>query len=124
MGVVRMYRWGYGCCCKEVYRYPHELLLFPTPLVLALFLAAASLTLLLCSFFNVFSFFKINDKLSINWDSQSNMDSVKEKVASLLKGCGYKTGYQIYQCEKGFWVRMQLYKLYKNKNIYKSIEKP
>ena len=31
-----------GCCCKEVYRYP------PTPLVLALFLAAASL--LLCSF--------------------------------------------------------------------------
>ena len=25
------------CCCKEVYRYPHKLLLFPTPLVLALF---------------------------------------------------------------------------------------
>ena len=39
-----------GRCCKEVYRYPHnnKLLLFPTPLVLALFWAAASL--LLCSF--------------------------------------------------------------------------
>ena len=41
-----------GCCCKEVYRYPLNnkllLLIFPTPLVLALFLAAASL--LLCSF--------------------------------------------------------------------------
>ena len=38
-----------GCCCKEVYRYPHNnYLLFPTPpLVLALFLAAASL--LFCS---------------------------------------------------------------------------
>ena len=34
-----------GCCCKEVYRCLHnkKLLLFPTPLVLALFLAAASL---------------------------------------------------------------------------------
>ena len=43
------------CCCKEVYRYPHNnlLLIFPTPLVLGLFLAAASL--LLCSFLNVFS---------------------------------------------------------------------
>ena len=35
-----------GCCCNEVYRY------FPTPLVLALFLAAASL--LLCSFLKCF----------------------------------------------------------------------
>ena len=28
-----------GCCCKEVYGYSHnnKLLLFPTPLVLALF---------------------------------------------------------------------------------------
>ena len=32
-----------GCCCKEVYRYPHNNLIFPTPLVLVLFLAAASL---------------------------------------------------------------------------------
>ena len=42
------------CCCKEVYRYSHnnKLLLFPTPLVLALFLAAASL--LLCSFLKCF----------------------------------------------------------------------
>ena len=38
------------CCCKEVYRYPHnnyKYFLY-TPLVLGLFLAAASL--LLCSF--------------------------------------------------------------------------
>ena len=35
-----------GCCCKEVYRY------FPTPLVLAHVLAAASL--LLCSFKKMF----------------------------------------------------------------------
>ena len=27
-----------GCCCKEVYRYPHKnYLIFPTPLILALF---------------------------------------------------------------------------------------
>ena len=38
---------------KDVYRYPHNnYLIFPTPLVLALFLAAASL--LLCSFFKCF----------------------------------------------------------------------
>ena len=43
IGVVS--RW----CCKEVYGYPHN-----NPLVLALFLAAASL--FLCSFLNVFSF--------------------------------------------------------------------
>ena len=50
MGVVS------ECCCKEVYyRYPHNnYLLFPTPLVLALFLAASSL--FLRSFLNVFSF--------------------------------------------------------------------
>ena len=45
-----------GCCCKEVYRYPHNNYEFSlyTPLVLGLFLAAASL--LLCSFKkNVFS---------------------------------------------------------------------
>ena len=52
MGMVTMYRIGVisGWCCKEVYRYPHNnLFIFPTPLVLALLLAAASL--LLCSFF-------------------------------------------------------------------------
>ena len=40
-----------GCCCKEVYRYPHNNYNFSlyTPLVLAPFLAAASI--LLCSFF-------------------------------------------------------------------------
>ena len=28
-----------GCCCKEVYKYPHNnyYVLFPTPLVLALY---------------------------------------------------------------------------------------
>ena len=41
-----------GCCCKEVYRYPHIIITFPYSLVLALFLAAASL--LLCSFFKSF----------------------------------------------------------------------
>ena len=47
-----------GCCCKEVYRYPHNnYLLFPTPHVLALFLAAASL--LLCSIFTCFLFLSV-----------------------------------------------------------------
>ena len=43
------------CCCKEVYKYPQNnyILILPTPLVVGLFLAAASL--LLCSFLNVFS---------------------------------------------------------------------
>ena len=40
-----------GCRCKEVYRYT-IIIIFPTPLVLALFLAAASL--LLCSFLKCF----------------------------------------------------------------------
>ena len=36
-----------GCCCKEVYRYPHKnLLLSPTPLVLALSLAASFLAII------------------------------------------------------------------------------
>ena len=45
-----------GCCCKEVYRYPHNNYKFSlyTPLVLGHFLAAASL--LLCSCFYIFSF--------------------------------------------------------------------
>ena len=41
-----------GFCCKEVERYPHNYYVFLyTPLVLALFLAAASI--LLCSFFYI-----------------------------------------------------------------------
>ena len=42
------------CCCKEVYRYPHNNYYFSlyTPLVLGLFLATASL--LLCSFLKCF----------------------------------------------------------------------
>ena len=43
-----------GWCCKEVYRYPHNYYVSLLPIVLARFLAAASL--LLCSFFKVFSF--------------------------------------------------------------------
>ena len=41
-------------CCKEVYRHPHHNYKFSlyTPLILGLFLAAASL--LLCSFFKCF----------------------------------------------------------------------
>ena len=34
-----------GCCCKEVYRFPHNILI-PTPLVLALF--CSSIPILLC----------------------------------------------------------------------------
>ena len=39
VGVVRMYRCGYGWCCKEVlvYTFPHKLLLIPTLLVLTPF---------------------------------------------------------------------------------------
>ena len=41
------------CCYKEIYRYPHNnYKFFLTPLVLGLFLAAASL--LLCSFLKCF----------------------------------------------------------------------
>ena len=29
MGAVRMYRLVRGCCCKEVYRYPHNNYYFP-----------------------------------------------------------------------------------------------
>ena len=46
-------------CYKEVYIYPHNNY-FSTPLVLGLFLAAASL--LLCSFLNVFSVFTNKNK--------------------------------------------------------------
>ena len=56
VGVVRMY-WCHsysvvnGCCCKAVYRFHHNYYLsLGTPLVLALFFAAAS-SLFLCSFF-------------------------------------------------------------------------
>ena len=38
-----------GCCCKELYRYPHNNYYFPLLHLYYLFLAAASL--LLCSFF-------------------------------------------------------------------------
>ena len=43
-----------GCCCKEVYRYPHNNYYFSlyTPLVLPLFMAASSL--FLCSFLKCF----------------------------------------------------------------------
>ena len=38
------------------------------------------------------------DTLAIDWDSQSNMDAVRERVAGLLKGCACKTGYLTRQC--------------------------
>ena len=43
-----------GCCCKEVYRYPHNNT-YPFSTCISSFFAAAFL--LLCLFFNVFSFF-------------------------------------------------------------------
>ena len=56
MGMVTMYRCHVWLVGVVVRRYIDILIIiinFPTPLVLALFLAAASL--LLCSFLNVFS---------------------------------------------------------------------
>ena len=51
-----------GCCCKEVQVYIDiliiKLLLYPTPLYISSFFAAASL--LLCSFLNVFLFLNNN----------------------------------------------------------------
>ena len=49
-----IYRCGCGCCCKDVYRYPHNNYYFSLLHLyyIALFLAAASL--LLCSFFKWF----------------------------------------------------------------------
>ena len=50
-----------GCCCMQVYRYPHNIIITYisyTPLVLALFLTAASL--LLCSFLNVYVLAYVN----------------------------------------------------------------
>ena len=41
-----------GCCCKEVYRFPH--ITYPYSTSIKFFFAAASL--LLCSFFKCFSF--------------------------------------------------------------------
>ena len=40
----------------------------------------------------------VEGKLSVEWDSPSNMDEVQERVAGLLKGCGCKTGCQTRQC--------------------------
>ena len=40
----------------------------------------------------------VEGKLSVEWDSPSNMDEVQERVAGLLKGCGCKTGCQTHQC--------------------------
>ena len=48
-----------GCCCKEVYRYPHNNYYFSlriyvyTPLVVPLFLAAASLIIIIIIIFNM-----------------------------------------------------------------------
>ena len=43
---------------------------------------------------------KVQDNtLAIDWDSDINMDAVKERVEGLLKGCGCKTGCQTWQCQ-------------------------
>ena len=39
-----------------------------------------------------------NENISVAWDSDSNMDSIRERVSSLLKGCGCKTGCHSRQC--------------------------
>ena len=39
-----------------------------------------------------------NDILIFDWDSESNMESIRDRVADLLKGCGCKTGCQTRQC--------------------------
>ena len=36
----------------------------------------------------------IEGTLAFDWDSDSNMDAIRERVAGLLKGCGCKTGCQ------------------------------
>ena len=40
----------------------------------------------------------LDGNLSVEWDRESNMDAVKERVAGLLKGCGCRTGCQTRQC--------------------------
>ena len=45
---------------------------------------------------------KVQDNtLAVDWDSDINMDAVKERVEGLLKGCGCKTGCQTrqYRCK-------------------------
>ena len=39
-----------------------------------------------------------HNTLAVDWDSDVNMDAVKERVEGLLKGCGCKTGCQTRQC--------------------------
>ena len=46
-----------GCCCKEVYRFPHNIYYIPTPLVLAIFLQQHPYFFV---HFTLFSFFKKN----------------------------------------------------------------
>ena len=59
------------------------------------------------------------DTLAIDWDSQSNMDAVRERVAGLLKDCACKTGCLTRQCgcqkRQGMWRGMRLYELCKHK---------
>ena len=40
-----------------------------------------------------------DDTLFVDWDSDINMDTVKERVEGLLKGCGCKTGCHTRQCK-------------------------
>ena len=59
------------------------------------------------------------DTQAVDWDSQGNMDAVRERLAGLLKGCECKIGC-LTQCEcqkrQGMWRGMQLYELRKHKH--------
>ena len=39
-----------------------------------------------------------DDSLTVDWDSDINMDAVRERVVSLLKGCGCRAGCQTRHC--------------------------
>ena len=49
--VIGIYMCGYRVCCKEVYRFPHTVLLIPTPLVLALFCSSIPTSLFVFKIF-------------------------------------------------------------------------
>lgn len=41
------------------------------------------------------------EKIKVEWDSQENLQRVKECVAFLIHGCGCKTGCKTHHCKAG-----------------------